>query len=398
MRSAKTLIRLYEAEHGANPNVPRIGIGTQTTVRLYGYVRKLKDGEAQFEAWIAANSRRKGHPLMMKCVYKFKTREPLKDKTRDLIWYSNFSQMVHDHICYDFSENGGPTRDYVSCVHGMERGKWYSRTAKGVVGYDYCDVPRPYVMLNGWEETKYKYWGYTPDSGVTVMEYLQLYNITPKVELLSKARLFRLLTPQICSFLNSNKRFGKFLAKHLDEAKDWTPYKAMRLYAKLDPVCAETVRKAKRDEAERKRAALAEAERKRKAKAHREFLRKHREDNKRIAALYEQIYTACRVYGAYEVVCPQTVEEMLAEGEAMHNCIGHNYAPRQGKEDICLFLRKDGKPFVDFRIDAETYKVQECRLVCNKDAGKAEWKIARETARLVQAVRERKDGAKRKTA
>lgn len=390
------LIKLYEGDHGCRQD--RESRCYQRNVSVYGYVRPRPNGEAQFEVWIAAKSKLKKDPgkLRAKCVAKMRTDKPRNWTARDIVWYESRSPLCASHWCYDYSEIRA-TRNY-NGECGAEQGKWFARSGSR-------RMPLPAVMLNGWEETKYKYWAYDPDCNLTVQEYVSLYNITPKVELLSKAGLFRLLDAHLCHFLNGNKRFGKFLAQHLDEAKEWTPFVAMSRYAKVDKEAAAEVRLARRRKHEEMLADMTPAQRRewlarrRAEKKRREEQRKREEElNARLLSLYNQIYTACRVYGAYEVVCPKTRAEMMAEGKAMHNCIGHNYAPRQGVQDICLFLRKDGKPYVDFRIDAKTYKVQECRLVCNKNAGRAEWKIARNTAKLVQAVRERKDGAKRKTA
>lgn len=395
----KKLIELYEGEHGRHHDnewyLSPLSRCYQRRLSLYGYIRPRPNGEAQFEVWVATRGRNKKNAgkLYAKCVAKVRTDKPNTWTARDMAWYSNWSPIVPDHWCYDYSEIRA-TRNYNAKV-GATRGKWFVRTLR---------MPLPTVMLNGWDDTKYKYWAYDPDCNLTVQEYIRLYNITPKVELLSKAHLYRLLDADLCRFLEAHKRFGKFLAQHLDDAKGWTPFMAMTHYAKLDKEAAAEVRLVRRERRERLNAQKARerraAERRRRIaerKAREAERKRNQLMNKRIHALYNQIYTACRVYGAYEVVCPKTRAEMMAEGKAMHNCIGHIYAPHQGAEDICLFLRKDGKPFVDFRIDAKTYKVMECRLVCNKNAGKAEWKIARDTAKLVRAVRERKD-AKRKTA
>ena len=109
------------------------------------------------------------------------------------------------------------------------------------------------------------------------------------------------------------------------------------------------------------------------------------EYDKAIMRLYKKVKDICATYGAYEVIVPQTAQEMLAEGEAMHNCIGHCYAPRQGREDLCIFLHKDGKPCVDIRIDLKTFALMECRAVCNKQADDSAWAVARQLAEMCRA-------------
>lgn len=90
----------------------------------------------------------------------------------------------------------------------------------------------------------------------------------------------------------------------------------------------------------------------------------------------------CATYGAYEVYVPQNAEEMIQEGVAMHNCIGQNYVSRQGDTSLCIFLRKNGKPCVDIEINLKTFKVVQCRAVCNLDADKSAWEVAREVAEM----------------
>ncbi len=108
----------------------------------------------------------------------------------------------------------------------------------------------------------------------------------------------------------------------------------------------------------------------------------YKQYDKAIASLYERVKDICATYGAYEVVVPQTADEMLREGMAMHNCVGKCYAPRQGKQDLCIFLHKDGQACVDIRIDLKTFALMECRAVCNKQADDSAWEVARELAEM----------------
>lgn len=359
MKTARKLIEAYEAEGGFSG------------IRLYGYVRPIRNGEAGYEIYAAANSRNKGRPLMTKCIYRMRTDKPDNWMIRDCIEYHSWSQMCHDHIIVDFHEHGGPTRRDFEKMHvrgGYKRGEWTKAKCDRLeTGRLDAMLPIAPVMLNGFAGTKYQYCAYTARTGLAFADYLHLYGITPKVELLAKAELWQLLTVDICEFLNRNPRFGKFLAKHWQEAKlnYWTPYRAKREYARLDPVCAEEVRKAKREEAERRKA-VAEAKRRKEIAAEKRKAKKH---DKAIRELYERVKDICATYGAYEVEIPANSAAMLDEGEAMHNCIGKIHAPLVAKgEELCLFFRKDGKPCVDVAISLKTYKVKEIRAVCNLDA------------------------------
>ena len=373
MNTARQLIKNYEAD------IPTGG------VRIYGYVKPLANGEAQYEVYAAANSRRKGNPLMTKCIYRMRTDKPDCYAIRDTIEYHSWCYLVHDHLIYDFHEKGGPTRkDYEKCVQGYTRGLWMKcriEERKARSGHAERMLPLPMTMLNGFDGTKYQYCGYSPyDTGLPFADFLHLYNITPKVELLAKAGLRRLLTEDMCRFLEEHPHFGKWLAKHRREAKDgfWSPYRTKQEYAKTDPVALEEVRKAKREEAERRR----EHQR---LEAERELRRRRKETKKyekRIRALYEKVKDICATYGAYEVYVPQNAEEMIQEGVAMHNCIGQCYVSRQGDTSLCIFLRKNGKPCVDIEVSLKTFAVVQCRAVCNTNAPEAAWEVARQLAEM----------------
>jgi hypothetical protein len=53
----------------------------------------------------------------------------------------------------------------------------------------------------------------------------------------------------------------------------------------------------------------------------------------------------------FSVVIPNTETEMIAEGKAMHNCIGGYYHTKwlTGGTEVA-FIRKDGKPYIDLEI------------------------------------------------
>ena len=151
--------------------------------------------------------------------------------------------------------------------------------------------------------------------------------------------------------------------------------------SKTDPVCAEEVRRDRREAEERRRLRAIEAERRRARKERSEYRRKY---DAAIRDLYNRLKGVCKAFGAYEVIVPRTSADMLDEGAAMHNCIGKHYASRQGKDDICIFLHKDGKPCVDIRISLKSLKLVECRGVCNKDADKTAWTVAKQVAEAVR--------------
>lgn len=371
MKTPKTLIREYEAEGGFNG------------IRLYSYVRPRKGGECTYEVWAAVNARRKGKPLYTKCVYKMRS-DSESYKVRDTVVYNTFCCLAHDHLIYDFYEAGYTRKNFENSIRDYKRGRWDTCTMyyNAVSGHSLYMLPIAHTALNGLEETKYRYCAYTPRCGLAFAEYLHLYKISPKVELLSKAELWNLLSEDICRFLADHPPFGKFLAKNISRIKGemWSVSRVKREYAKQDPAAKAAVRQAKLEAEERKRKARIRAERRRRA----EELKRYRKYDAAIAAMYERVKEICADYGAYEVIVPQSSREMLREGEAMHNCIGKLHSSRVADgTEICLFLHKDGKPCVDVSIDLTTFKVTECRAVCNKDAPKCAWTLAEKLAKKV---------------
>ena len=78
-----------------------------------------------------------------------------------------------------------------------------------------------------------------------------------------------------------------------------------------------------------------------------------------------------------EAIYKTIMKAEIDEGFAMHNCVGKCYASRQGDTAIVIFLHKDGQPCVDVEIDPKTFAIRQCRAVCNHDAEKNHWELAR---------------------
>ena len=342
-------------------------------IRLYAYVRPHKNREATVEIWGAMYHKRNAK-FVAKKFFAFRTDRDTY-AMRDTLQYNSWSTMCHDHICYTFPEAGG--RDYhreAERKYGGDwkslKGKWLKdRISKTADGH----LPRYVQFLNGWEDTKYKYCGYDWKSGFFFAEYLALWRKHPKAEILSKMGCYQLLTDRFLKRLDTDKPFAKYVCKYNDAIRRHA-MKPMEIYKAFKDGTDLTryVQMLEAREAERQAAEAA----------------KQRKDYEKydaaIAKLYERLKDIFGTYGAFEVVVPQNSCEMLKEGEAMHNCIGKCYAPRQGETDICLFLHKDGKPCVDIRINVETFQLMECREVCNKQADDSAWEVAREVAEQVR--------------
>ncbi len=91
----------------------------------------------------------------------------------------------------------------------------------------------------------------------------------------------------------------------------------------------------------------------------------------RINALLERMSKrlAWRV-GDYTVVVPTTRREFVAEGKAMHNCIGGYFEKCADGETICFFIRKNGKRLADVEISPTTGEIRQCRAKFNIDTDK----------------------------
>lgn len=110
------------------------------------------------------------------------------------------------------------------------------------------------------------------------------------------------------------------------------------------------------------------------------------ERKQRILDLYLKLKSICGMFGAYEVIVPKNERQMKAEGKRMHNCVGHMYPCRQGIDAIVLFLHKNGKPFVDIEVDPFTFKVKQCRKVCNEEADADANRKAKELAVKIKSI------------
>lgn len=345
-------------------------------MRLYAYVVPLPTGEAAVEIWGTKYSRyaRDRGKRITKRFFRFHTKRDFYT-TKDTLRYNSYSSMCPDHICYSMPEGGG--RNYHREVEKRFGGDWtsllgqtfrdrISKTAKG-------HLPKDIPFLNGFENTRYRYCGFDWRSGWFFADYLRFWEKHPKAEILSKAGCFRLLTEPFMKRLERDRQFAKYVAKYHTAIQEHAIgkgeiYRAYRENRDLNAYVA-YLREQQRIREER----IAAEEKARLA-----------EHDERIFALYEKVKDICATYGAYEVIVPQSSGEMLDEGKAMHNCIGVCYSKAQGKTDICLFLHRDGKPCVDIRIDLKTFKLMECRAVCNKNADEDAWIVAKQVTELVR--------------
>ena len=78
---------------------------------------------------------------------------------------------------------------------------------------------------------------------------------------------------------------------------------------------------------------------------------------------------------------PQNAEGLWMEGEAAHNCLS-GYCRKVGaREQLIIFLHKNGKACVDIAIDLKSFKILQCLAVCNQKAPDDAWRLARRLAK-----------------
>ncbi len=183
----------------------------------------------------------------------------------------------------------------------------------------------------------------------------------------------------------------KYLAKRKVSTYeyDWYCHELSRLnidiraYGYMYPSAA-TMRKVEREYHALLDQEAAEELRKRKA----EDRRKRRERKERLAR-WKRICGYLdtmdgRTIGGYEIVVPKTAEDLIAEGNAMRNCVGaygENF--KEGKA-ILLFFRKDGKPFVDAEINPSTFAVKQVYRFANSAASRADKRLVSRLAREIE--------------
>lgn len=319
--------------------------------RMYAKITPQKNGEFSYDIYACAN-RRKDDELIIKNVFSVNS-NGIKFKCRDIVYIDNFCKLFKPHWAVDYRESRRGRR-YMDMMN-KEYGQWDVFFA-GHKEWKDVFIPTAY-LLNDFDGTKYKYCGYRYDSGMNICKYLYFWRKYPKIELLSKTGLFKLMTEDALKVIDNNKQLCKWLSKHINEArsKSWKLNQLLFHYNKdvrnNDYKRIMNELKIQKKEAEKR--AEMRAIRRRKIEL--------RRFDKQILALYERIKDICGRHGCYDVYVPQKSSEIVDEGKAMHNCLS-NHA--KGTE-ILVFLRKEGKPYIDMSISLQTFKVTECRMVCN---------------------------------
>ena len=378
-RDAQKLIR----------NAERNYRGINTT-RWYSTIHPRRNGEARIRTWAVKTW--KGKPLIMLAAEYHTDGSQGHVSGRCLI--NNFTNQR----CFNWLDYGGNSHVAVwSDVDGC-REEWLEAfDHKFGKGHEFFGQ-----FLNGLEGTRYKYCAWS-ETHMRITDFLDCYRVSPMAELLAKAGLLRWLTPNHVARLVANKPLARFLARHHEDLRNVQPSIVQREYrrhgesadvetigalAELTPYGLEKLPiSPKRVWAWMKRNGVAPAqlrhhvdnltelkmsldyephvmphdwetysfmidervheERELAAERERAIVRGARAAARRII---DRWMREGRIRKAYKVVIPQSETELIAEGEAMHNCVGRYFSRIKSGACTLAFIRKNGKPYIDIEI------------------------------------------------
>lgn len=290
---------------------------------------------------------------------------------------------------------------------------------------------------------RFKYCGWTDRAGVDVLDYLKSYAARPRVELLAKAGLHRFcVMPGFCKRLETDKRFAKFVATHVEEIKrlrygadvitrayrrnitlaeamkqihDRREFKGMFLPREIDPAAAIAFcgDKSRWDYCRYlkncARLGLDFKDTKvsfpRNLKARAKIVQDEvdqiviRENAEKAAQMDRDIQAAALKFAsverigarrsAFRVLLPKTNADFVREGKALKNCVGNgHYAAKMARlETLIAFIRTTDKPrtpFVTVEYSPDRRKILQCYVRSNgKPPAEVEAFVAR---RLLPAI------------
>ena len=400
------------------------GYSGRNVTRWYSTVHPRRNGEARVLTWAVKTWQ--GKPLVMLAAEYNTDGSANHVSGRCLV--NNFTHAP----AFNWLDYGGRSHVAVwSDVDGC-RDEWLEACdhefGKGTEFYG--------QFLNGLEGTKYRYcaWDMT---NMRLSDFLDCYKVSPMSELLAKARLVRWLTPSHVARLVKSKPLARFLARNADALRsvppsivqrefvrhgeradvaqmaalaELTPYGLTRLPIAPKRVWAWMLRNGVSgpelrhhvdnllelrmdtayephvlphdwaaysvaiDQRVREvREAVAERER--------EIVRKARAEARRIV---DGMVERGLVRKRCKVVIPASETELVAEGNAMDNCVGsYWHSLCRGACDL-FFVRRDGKPYID--VEVQGGKIVQARYSHNREVkvGSADWRMC---ARVAGAFR-----------
>ena len=395
------------------------------TTRWYSTVVPKRNGEARILTWAAKTWQ--GKPLVMLAA-EYHTDKVANKVSGRLLVHNFTNQMMFNWLDYGGKEHVAVWSDVDAarneCFDGYDHVYGKGREFYG-------------RFLNGLEDTKYKWCGWAL-TDMRISDYLDCYRVSPFVECLAKAGLCRWITPRFVARLVGNKPLMRFVARNAEKLRDVPPSIVISQYARhaektdVDAIRAATLLRTygltslpyapkricawldrngvspeelrhhvdnlnelkldlayephvlphdfavysleveDRVHEERELAAFRESEIVREA---REFAH----------AKIEEWLATGKIRKSYSVVLPNTEQELREEGSAMNNCVG-TYWSRIVKGSCSLvFIRKEGKPYIDMEVSRDG-KIVQMRYNHNK-AVDAKTPDGRLCAKLATAFR-----------
>lgn len=176
--------------------------------RIYNAVVPTKGGEFRVDTYaVKTRNKRTGELAIKKVARYYSDRQ--RYYVRDVI-YHNFMHYYAVNWC---NEPFG--RRHVAAWEDVDSwmGKWgYCDRVDGTIdlGGDY---------LNWFDGTKYEHCGWSVNSGIQILDYLDCWRISRGVEFLGKSDLWKLITPSFVRKLSTDKGLFNFFRNHLNEIR-----------------------------------------------------------------------------------------------------------------------------------------------------------------------------------
>lgn len=176
--------------------------------RIYNAVVPTKGGEFRVDTYaVKTRNKRTGELAIKKVARYYSDRQ--RYYVRDVI-YHNFMHYYAVNWC---NEPFG--RRHVAVWEDVDSwmGKW-----------GYCDREDGTIDLGGdwlnwFDGTKYEHCGWSVNSGIHILDYLDCWRISKGVEFLGKSELWKLITPSFVYKLSTDKGLFYFFRSHLDEIR-----------------------------------------------------------------------------------------------------------------------------------------------------------------------------------
>lgn len=199
-------IRKRENEVPRNSNKP-VWAHTNVT-RYYNHVVPTRDGECRIDTYAVKTRNKRTGELAIKKVARYYT-DRKRYYVRDIIFH-NFTHSYLTNWCNEpfGRKHQAVWEDVDACI-----GHWgYCDRENGTIdlGGDY---------LNWFEGTKYEHCGWSVNSGIQILDYLDCWRISRGVEFLGKSQLWKLITPSFVHKLATDRGLFNFFRSHLNEIR-----------------------------------------------------------------------------------------------------------------------------------------------------------------------------------